>query len=42
MIGTGSTDTQIVPVVAGQAERLVVFQRTPSFTLPMRNRKPAF
>ena len=39
VIGTGSTGIQIVPVVAEQAERLVVFQRTPSFTLPMRNRK---
>ncbi|MEG3123650.1 flavin-containing monooxygenase [Sphingomonas sp. GB1N7] len=39
VIGTGSTGIQIVPVVAEQAEHLVVFQRTPSFTLPMRNRK---
>jgi cation diffusion facilitator CzcD-associated flavoprotein CzcO len=39
VIGTGSTGIQIVPVVAEQAEQLVVFQRTPSFTLPMRNRK---
>ena len=39
VIGTGSTGIQIVPVVAEQADRLVVFQRTPSFTLPMRNKK---
>jgi cation diffusion facilitator CzcD-associated flavoprotein CzcO len=39
VIGTGSTGIQIVPVVAEQAKQLVVFQRTPSFTLPMRNRK---
>ena len=39
VIGTGSTGIQIVPVVAEQAEQLVVFQRTPSFTMPMRNRK---
>lgn len=38
VIGTGSTGIQIVPVVAEQADQLVVFQRTPSFTLPMRNR----
>ncbi len=38
LIGTGSTGVQITPVVAEQAGQLVVFQRTPSFTLPMRNR----
>ncbi len=39
VIGTGSTGIQIVPVVAEQAGALYVFQRTPSFTLPMRNKK---
>lgn len=39
LIGTGSTGVQITPVVAEQARELVVFQRTPSFTFPMRNRK---
>jgi cation diffusion facilitator CzcD-associated flavoprotein CzcO len=39
VIGTGSSGIQIVPVVAEQAAHLHVFQRTPSFTLPMRNRK---
>jgi cation diffusion facilitator CzcD-associated flavoprotein CzcO len=39
VIGTGSTGIQIVPVVAEMADHLTVFQRTPSFTLPMRNRK---
>ncbi|UVO50688.1 NAD(P)/FAD-dependent oxidoreductase [Sphingomonas sp. SUN019] len=38
VIGTGSSGIQIVPVVAEQADHLYVFQRTPSFTLPMRNR----
>ena len=38
VIGTGSSGIQIVPVVAKQAQALTVFQRTPSFTLPMRNR----
>jgi cation diffusion facilitator CzcD-associated flavoprotein CzcO len=37
VIGTGSTGIQIVPVVAEQAKELFVFQRTPSFSLPMRN-----
>ena len=41
VIGTGSSGIQIVPVVAEQAAHLHVFQRTPSFTLPMRNRKLA-
>ncbi len=39
LIGTGSTGIQITPVVAEQARELVVFQRTPSFTLPMRNQR---
>ena len=38
VIGTGSTGIQIVPVVAAQAGHLYVFQRTPSFTMPMRNK----
>lgn len=37
VIGTGSTGIQIIPEVAGQADHLVVLQRTPSFTLPARN-----
>lgn len=39
LIGTGSSGIQITPVVAEQAEHLFVFQRTPSFSLPMRNHK---
>jgi cation diffusion facilitator CzcD-associated flavoprotein CzcO len=39
IIGTGSTGIQAVPVVAEQAAHLTVFQRTPSFTIPMRNSK---
>jgi cation diffusion facilitator CzcD-associated flavoprotein CzcO len=38
VIGTGSSGIQIVPVVAEEAEHLYVFQRTPSFSLPMRNK----
>jgi cation diffusion facilitator CzcD-associated flavoprotein CzcO len=37
VVGTGSSGIQIVPVVAETAAELVVFQRTPSFTMPMRN-----
>ncbi|MFY8048429.1 MAG: flavin-containing monooxygenase [Erythrobacter sp.] len=37
LVGTGSSGIQIVPVVAEEAAELHVFQRTPSFTMPMRN-----
>lgn len=39
VIGTGSTGIQIVQEVGRQAEELFVFQRTPSWTLPMRNHR---
>jgi cation diffusion facilitator CzcD-associated flavoprotein CzcO len=39
VIGTGSTGIQIIQTVGRQAGELFVFQRTPSFTLPMRNHK---
>ena len=39
VIGTGSTGIQIVQEVGPQAGELFVFQRTPSFTMPMRNKK---
>ena len=38
LIGTGSSGIQITPVVAEVAQHLHVFQRTPSFSMPMRNR----
>lgn len=38
LIGTGSTGIQITPEVAAVAEHLTVFQRTPNFSLPSRNR----
>jgi cation diffusion facilitator CzcD-associated flavoprotein CzcO len=38
VVGTGSSGMQIVPIVAEQADALYVFQRTPSFTFPMRNK----
>ena len=37
IIGTGSSGVQVIPLVAEQAEQLVVFQRTANFTMPARN-----
>src|SRR5438067_4699858 len=37
VIGTGSSGIQSVPVIAGQARQLTVFQRTPNFSIPARN-----
>lgn len=37
VIGTGSSAVQAIPKIAEQAERVVVFQRTPNFTVPARN-----
>jgi len=39
LIGTGSSGIQIVQEVGRQAGELYVYQRTPSFTMPMRNQK---
>ena len=39
VIGTGSTGIQIIQEVGPQSGELFVFQRTPSFTMPMRNVK---
>jgi cation diffusion facilitator CzcD-associated flavoprotein CzcO len=38
VIGTGSTGVQVVQEVAKIASRLVVFQRTATYCLPLRNR----
>ena len=38
VIGTGSSGVQSIPLIAAQAERLWVFQRTPNFSLPALNR----
>ena len=38
VIGTGASAIQFVPQVARQAARLSVFQRTPSYILPRRDR----
>ena len=39
LIGTGSSGIQIVQEVGPRAGELFVFQRTPSFSMPMRNQK---
>ena len=38
VIGTGSSGIQIIPAIARQAGALVVFQRTPNFSIPAWNR----
>ncbi|MEQ9590820.1 MAG: NAD(P)/FAD-dependent oxidoreductase [Parvibaculaceae bacterium] len=38
VIGTGSSGIQVIPQIAGQAERTTVFQRTPNFSVPAANR----
>ena len=38
VIGTGSSAIQAIPVIAEQAAQLFVFQRTPNYSLPTRNR----
>ncbi|MFM7417283.1 MAG: flavin-containing monooxygenase, partial [Alphaproteobacteria bacterium] len=38
VIGTGSSAIQSIPVIAEEAARLTVFQRTPNFSIPSRNR----
>ena len=37
VIGTGSSGIQAIPMIAGRAAKVVVFQRTPSFTIPVWN-----
>jgi cyclohexanone monooxygenase len=38
VIGTGSSGIQTMPEIAKQAEHVTVFQRTPQYALPARNR----
>lgn len=38
VIGTGSSGIQSIPVIATQAAHLTVFQRTPQYTVPARDR----
>ncbi len=37
VIGTGSSGIQAIPLIAAQAARLTVFQRTPNYSTPARN-----
>jgi cyclohexanone monooxygenase len=37
VVGTGSSAIQSIPVIAGQAAHVTVFQRTPNFSIPSRN-----
>ena len=37
VVGTGSSGIQCIPLIAGEATRLTVFQRTPNFSVPARN-----
>ena len=38
IVGTGSTAIQALPQIARQADRVQVFQRTPNYSMPARNR----
>jgi cation diffusion facilitator CzcD-associated flavoprotein CzcO len=38
VIGTGSSAIQSIPIIADQAEHLMVFQRTANFSVPAQNR----
>ena len=44
VIGTGSSGVQAIPVIARQAAHLTVFQRSPQWSIPARNRpvEPAY
>ncbi len=37
VIGTGSSSIQSIPVIASEAARLIVFQRTANYSIPARN-----
>ena len=37
VIGTGSSAIQAIPLIAEQADRLTVFQRTPNYSVPAQN-----
>jgi cation diffusion facilitator CzcD-associated flavoprotein CzcO len=38
VVGTGATGVQIITAVASEVAELTVFQRTPNYTAPLRNR----
>ncbi|MGR8948329.1 MAG: flavin-containing monooxygenase [Gammaproteobacteria bacterium] len=37
VFGTGATGIQVIQTIASQVEHLTVFQRTPTYTIPMKN-----
>jgi len=39
VIGTGSSGIQSIPIIARQAARLTVFQRTPNYAVPAQNHR---
>jgi cation diffusion facilitator CzcD-associated flavoprotein CzcO/acetyl esterase/lipase len=41
VVGTGSSGIQCIPLIAAEAARLTVFQRTPNFSVPARNGPPS-
>ena len=41
VIGTGSSGIQSIPLIAKEASRLTVFQRTPNFSFPAHNGPPS-
>ncbi len=38
ILGTGSSGVQAIPIIAETAKQLVVFQRTPNYSVPAQNR----
>jgi cyclohexanone monooxygenase len=38
VIGTGASGVQVIQTIAGQVRHLTVFQRTPTYCIPQRNR----
>ena len=38
VIGTGSSAIQAIPIIAAEAKRLTVFQRTPNYSIPAHNK----
>ncbi|MBF6472463.1 NAD(P)/FAD-dependent oxidoreductase [Nocardia abscessus] len=39
MVGTGSSGIQLLPAIAADCAQVTVFQRTPNYSVPARNRK---
>ena len=39
VVGTGASGVQVIQTIAAEVEQLTVFQRTPTYCLPQRNRR---